>query len=480
MLVFKTLTSLTVTSVALTLGLAAGSAAALSLADGAQPAEFPPASFSGDVYVDSRGCIYIRAGVAGAVTWVPRVSRGRTVVCGAQPSLAASARVAAAPAPAPIPVPIPVPAPAPVPASAPAPAETVSTEITRTLTLTCPAGGSDARVRSNGVSVPLRCDAGQVGTISYIVAHGNGERTRVVVNPAPAAASAPARVVAAPVPAPTPAPVISPVVRTTTASAVVAPAPVTRIVHITCPERQGISRMYTNDGRVIPVRCGPQTVAPVTYIVTHSDGERTRVVASPATAAAAPVATRSVAAAAPVVTPEGYRPAWTDGRLNPNRGPQTASGNAQMDLLWTRTVPRKLIDTTTGRDMTAKFRNIRYPDMPSRAQVAAVAAGNTVLMTSSPTRARTRAPASATPAAATPAAANHRYVQVGTFGVPANAQRTIAQLQGLGLPVKIGNVTRSGKAYQVVVAGPFSAQAGLSSALAKVRAAGFSDAFLRK
>lgn len=56
------------------------------------PAEEPPSSYKGTQYVDSTGCVYIRAGTAGNVTWVPRVTRDRQPVCGYQPSLAASVR----------------------------------------------------------------------------------------------------------------------------------------------------------------------------------------------------------------------------------------------------------------------------------------------------------------------------------------------------------------------------------------------------
>ncbi|MEI4233881.1 hypothetical protein [Roseovarius sp. D22-M7] len=51
------------------------------------PAEFPPAGYAGRQYVDSNGCVFIRAGRSGAVTWVPRVSRTGTPICGAEPSL---------------------------------------------------------------------------------------------------------------------------------------------------------------------------------------------------------------------------------------------------------------------------------------------------------------------------------------------------------------------------------------------------------
>lgn len=50
------------------------------------PAELPPPGYKAAQYVDSRGCVFIRAGFAGAVEWVPRVDRKGGQLCGLKPS----------------------------------------------------------------------------------------------------------------------------------------------------------------------------------------------------------------------------------------------------------------------------------------------------------------------------------------------------------------------------------------------------------
>ena len=71
------------------------------------------------------------------------------------------------------------------------------------------------------------------------------------------------------------------------------------------------------------------------------------------------------------------------------------------------------------------------------------------------------------------------YVQIGTFGQPANADGVKARLKALGLPVATSKITRKGKVLQVVYAGPFRSTADARNALGLARGAGFADAVLK-
>ena len=59
------------------------------------------------------------------------------------------------------------------------------------------------------------------------------------------------------------------------------------------------------------------------------------VVSLPQKPAPAPVMTKKVAQG----VPNGFKPAWDDGRLNPERGPRTAAGDAAMYEIWSDGVP---------------------------------------------------------------------------------------------------------------------------------------------
>jgi hypothetical protein len=61
-------------------------AATTAEAEPLRPAELPPADYAGLQYVDSKGCMFARAGNGTEVLWIPRVSRQGVPVCGNPPS----------------------------------------------------------------------------------------------------------------------------------------------------------------------------------------------------------------------------------------------------------------------------------------------------------------------------------------------------------------------------------------------------------
>lgn len=106
-----------VVTLGLTLGVS-GAVQAQTLRNSSGPAEVPSASYKGQTYIDSRGCVYIRAGRSGTTQWVPRVNRDRSLVCGQRPTVQAAA-------PRKVVDPLPKIAPTPAPRVAAAPQQAV-------------------------------------------------------------------------------------------------------------------------------------------------------------------------------------------------------------------------------------------------------------------------------------------------------------------------------------------------------------------
>jgi cell division septation protein DedD len=68
------------------LGIALTLALPVLARDPIRPAELPPADYAGQQYVDSKGCMFVRAGTAAEVLWIPRVSRQGEPICSSPPS----------------------------------------------------------------------------------------------------------------------------------------------------------------------------------------------------------------------------------------------------------------------------------------------------------------------------------------------------------------------------------------------------------
>ena len=272
---------------------------AQSLKNVAQPNEYPPASYKGRQFVDSKGCVYIRAGVDGSVTWVPRMSRDRKVLCGFKPTQVSGAsqqqaapkldknvvvleaakpeqgapKEAAEPTAKAVAKPKPpVVTAKPAAVSKPKPkgaAVPPSKQPRRSLEQVPRRSGIDASCR-DGVAtykgMKMRC--GPQAELPYTP--GSGQPT--------------------------------------------APAPVIRI------ERQDSSFIGATEGRI--VREGQ--VGPNVRVVPRHIYENRQF------------------ALVQVEIPEGYQRVFDDGRLNPHRGEQTFGGKARMEAIWHPGVPHEL------------------------------------------------------------------------------------------------------------------------------------------
>lgn len=388
---------------------------AQSVADVGGPANMPPAGFKGQQFVDNRGCVYLKAGYGGKTAWVPRVGRDRKALCGYPPTFGKQPVIEVAEDVAP--------------------------------------------------ATPAKPAA-----------------QPVVVAAAPAAAPA-ARTAPPPAASYTPAPYVPPAAAAPVV--VAAPAP-----YAAAPPK-GTYERVTGNGAVPAGKIGCYTSAPVAervrlrnggtaVVCTRGDGSldgwRPPIYppGSPVGAALSdpPVAVARGRASASYVEPgtyaavgpspvaeplpappPGYELAWKDDRLNPYRGVGTAEGWAQQDQVWTRQVPARLV-ADTGRSRTT---------VSTKGSV-------TVSTKNSP----------AEPVAPRAASAGGRiYVQIGTFGVPSNADGAASRLQAAGLPVARSKITSKGKAMQIVMAGPFASAAEAQQALRLARGAGFGDAFIR-
>ena len=431
-------------------------AQAQGLRDAEPPAEFPPASFTGRQYVDSRGCAYIRAGINGNVTWVPRVTQQRQQVCGFQPSLT-PAQLAQAPQPragsgdAPEILTLDPQAqprrseaePAPAPrraetrqpaAPSPGPAPTVFTNP--------PAPAAPAQTAEAGRAPAVEtAQTAEAPKPRYVPSPGPAPT--VFKNPAPQPVPAPQpapRQAQRPAPAHTPSPGPEPtIVGARPAAPATEPTAVAELTPDTRVVRRHVhdNRQNTNNFRV-----------PKGYRSAWSDGRlnpaRSEHTLAPSLARRNPPA------------PKGYVRAWEDDRLNARRGMTTAAGDAQSDAIWTRTLPRKLVrQRSRGREADLPGGSGNSPFWrPPVEEAPAV------------TRLSTRSAPEGQP----------HYIRVALYRAEADARVTARAFARRGLPMQLGRARHRGAAYSAVLAGPFPSENQAQQALATLRQAGFEAA----
>ncbi|MEM8591510.1 MAG: SPOR domain-containing protein [Pseudomonadota bacterium] len=248
------------------------------------------------------------------------------------------------------------------------------------------------------------------------------------------------------------------------------------------------------------VRCGPQVENPsagtrmLALGETFNQGE---VIEETAVPPPATTNVRRVAVLPPV--PEGYRRAWTDGRLNPLRGIQptaaqptaTVSSSASAApaeqapfnprgylLAWTPSEPYLLYDRRTGFVVGDEFPELTHPNLtPPAATGEPVRATVSTRSVAPQVQRRAIQPQVSAPK---PQQTVNRHIQAGTFADMAKARAAAQRLANTGMRTRIGKYRANGQPRQVIVLGPFESASALNRGLATARSLGFTSAIARK
>jgi len=404
---------------------------------GSTPSNFPPSSFGGAQFVDNAGCVFVRAGFDGNVTWIPRMTRARKQICGQTPTFGKAkpaARTAAAPAP---------------------------------------------KAKPEQITLPAATAAPKPTAVAAPAAKPQPRRVVRQAAPAPKPAPQVQRVVRAPASKPA-APVQAPRIVRRAPQAVAAPqpqAPTSTARHAVVPTYSACvngQRTRTMGGTTVAMRCGSQPTSHVTIIrrgETPKPGQNVfynkqndgswqgSALDLPGSTRIMPRSVYEMRGADVAGIPAGYMPAWSDDRLNPLRASMTIDGYMQTQQVWTNTLPRYL--ATQVRNHRAKTPNI-------------VGHGGT-RQTAFVSSQGQQAPFVSTRGAARTPTLSAQYVEIGVFTTPAKAQFAAERLSAAGLPVQYGTY----KGMRRVMVGPYASPQQINAALSAVQSTGYTRAYTR-